>query len=106
MERGMRWKLHVPCGVGEKLAITSKIYLSQLFKEAVKYPTARIIIGHNHPSGDPEPSQADWIFTKRMIECGNLMGIELFYPCFQRVYEGIYFDWIDIVFASLLWEDS
>jgi len=77
MERGMRWKLHVPCGVGEKLAITSKIYLSQLFKEAVKYPTARIIIGHNHPSGDPEPSQADLIFTKRMIECGNLMGIEL-----------------------------
>lgn len=63
--------------MGEKLAIISKIYLSQLFKEAVKYPTARIIIGHNHPSGDPEPSQADLIFTKRMIECGNLMGIEL-----------------------------
>lgn len=63
--------------MGEKLAITSKVYLSQLFKEAVKYPTARIIIGHNHPSGDPEPSQADLIFTKRMIECGNLMGIEL-----------------------------
>lgn len=49
----------------------------EIFKEAVKYPTARIIIGHNHPSGDPEPSQADLSFTMRMIECGNLMGIEL-----------------------------
>lgn len=49
----------------------------EIFKEAVKYPTARIIIGHNHPSGNPEPSQADLIFTQRMIECGELMGIEL-----------------------------
>ncbi|MBK0347424.1 DNA repair protein [Aerococcaceae bacterium zg-ZJ1578] len=57
--------------------MTSNIYLSQLFKEAVKYPTARLIIGHNHPSGDPEPSPADLIFTQRMIECGELMGIEL-----------------------------
>lgn len=49
----------------------------EIFKEAVKYPTARIIIAHNHPSGDPEPSDADFRFTKRMIECGDLMGIEL-----------------------------
>lgn len=49
----------------------------EIFKEAVKYPTARLIIGHNHPSGDPEPSKADLQFTKRMIECGELMGIEL-----------------------------
>lgn len=49
----------------------------EIFKEAVRYPTARIIIGHNHPSGDPEPSQADLQFTRRMIECGDLMGIEL-----------------------------
>lgn len=49
----------------------------EIFKEAVKYPTARIIIGHNHPSGDTKPSPADLNFTKRMIECGELMGIEL-----------------------------
>ena len=49
----------------------------EIFKEAVKYPTARLLIAHNHPSGDPEPSQADLHFTQRMIQCGDLMGIEL-----------------------------
>ncbi|MGX7349332.1 RadC family protein [Dolosicoccus paucivorans] len=49
----------------------------EIFKEAVKYPTARIIIAHNHPSGDTKPSPADLNFTKRLIECGDLMGIEL-----------------------------
>ncbi|MDO4432171.1 MAG: DNA repair protein RadC [Aerococcaceae bacterium] len=49
----------------------------EIFKEAVKYPTARMIIAHNHPSGDTEPSQSDIVFTKRMISCGEMMGIEL-----------------------------
>lgn len=49
----------------------------EIFKEAVKYPTARLIIAHNHPSGDVEPSPADMHFTRRMIDCGEMMGIEL-----------------------------
>lgn len=49
----------------------------EIFKEAVKYPTARLIIAHNHPSGDTEPSHADLYFTRRMIACGELMGIEI-----------------------------
>ncbi|EKB56416.1 RadC family protein [Facklamia hominis] len=49
----------------------------EIFKEAVKYPTARIILAHNHPSGNPDPSPADLYFTKRMIACGDMMGIEL-----------------------------
>ncbi len=49
----------------------------EIFKGAVKYSAARIIIAHNHPSGNPEPSQADYEFTTRMIELGDLMGIEL-----------------------------
>lgn len=43
----------------------------------MKYPTAHVILGHNHPSGDTEPSSADIQFTKRMIQCGQMMGIEL-----------------------------
>lgn len=49
----------------------------EIFKEAVKYPTARLILAHNHPSGNPEPSQADLQFTQRMIMCGDMMGIEV-----------------------------
>lgn len=49
----------------------------EIFREAVKYPTARIIIAHNHPSGDPSPSPADLIFTKRLISCGEIMGVEI-----------------------------
>lgn len=49
----------------------------EIFKEAVKYPTARILIAHNHPSGDITPSQADVHFTQRLILCGDMMGIEV-----------------------------
>ena len=43
----------------------------------MRYSAARIIVGHNHPSGNPDPSEADIQFTRRMSECGELMGIEL-----------------------------
>ena len=49
----------------------------EIFRGAVRYSAARIIVGHNHPSGNPEPSEADIQFTRRMSECGELMGIEL-----------------------------
>ncbi|MEG2504830.1 MAG: DNA repair protein RadC, partial [Carnobacterium sp.] len=49
----------------------------EIFRGAVRISAARIILGHNHPSGNPEPSQADISFTKRIIECGELMGIDL-----------------------------
>lgn len=49
----------------------------EIFKAAVKYSAARIILAHNHPSGDPEPSDADLDFTRRLFEAGHIMGIEL-----------------------------
>lgn len=49
----------------------------EIFREAVRYSSARIVLGHNHPSGNPEPSPADIQFTERLIECGNLLGIEV-----------------------------
>lgn len=49
----------------------------EIYKAAIKYSSARIIIAHNHPSGNPEPSEADLSFTKRMSEAGKLIGIEL-----------------------------
>lgn len=48
-----------------------------VFREAIKCSSARIIIAHNHPSGNPEPSQADFATTRRIEESGELMGIDL-----------------------------
>ncbi|MBL1228881.1 DNA repair protein RadC [Enterococcus sp. BWB1-3] len=49
----------------------------EVFKGAVKYSAARIVLAHNHPSGNPTPSQSDIHFTQRMEECGEMMGIEI-----------------------------
>ena len=38
---------------------------------------AAIIVGHNHPSGDPNPSADDRQLTRRLIDAGALMGVEL-----------------------------
>ena len=36
-----------------------------------------MILCHNHPSGDPSPSKEDILITKRLKECGTLLGIEV-----------------------------
>lgn len=56
---------------------TSVAHPREIFKSAIKYSSARIIIAHNHPSGNPEPSEADLQFTERMSEVGKIVGIEL-----------------------------
>lgn len=49
----------------------------EIFREAVRISAARVVLGHNHPSGNPTPSQNDLDFTERVQECGAMMGIEL-----------------------------
>lgn len=48
-----------------------------IFKEPVKLSSSKIIIAHNHPSGNPYPSDNDVKFTKRMCDAGKLFGIEV-----------------------------
>ncbi|MEI5993406.1 RadC family protein [Candidatus Enterococcus mansonii] len=49
----------------------------EIFRSAVKYSAARLILAHNHPSGNPTPSESDIHFTQRMQECGKMMGIDV-----------------------------
>ena len=49
----------------------------EIFKTAVKISSARIILAHNHPSGNPNPSKQDIAFTERIVACGQLMGIDV-----------------------------
>lgn len=55
----------------------SIVHPREIFKEAFRRSAASIICFHNHPSGDPQPSREDIEVTKRLVECGKLLGIEV-----------------------------
>ncbi|MCJ8006983.1 DNA repair protein RadC [Lederbergia wuyishanensis] len=55
----------------------SIVHPREVFKEAIRRSAASIICLHNHPSGDPAPSREDIDVTKRLVECGKMIGIEL-----------------------------
>ncbi len=53
------------------------VHPREVFEPTLKYSAAQIIVAHNHPSGDPKPSDDDIEITKRLTEAGKLMGIEV-----------------------------
>lgn len=55
----------------------SIVHPREVYKEAFRRSAASIICLHNHPSGDPQPSREDIEVTKRLVECGKIIGIEL-----------------------------
>lgn len=59
---------------GTNFAIISP---KEVLSEAVRINAPKIILVHNHPSGDPKPSKDDFRITDRIYECANVMGIEL-----------------------------
>lgn len=56
---------------------TNLIEPKEVFAPALATPCSGIILAHNHPSGDPSPSQEDLAFTKRIWEGGRIMGVDL-----------------------------
>ncbi len=57
---------------------SSIVHPREVFKPAILHNAAAIICFHNHPSGDPEPSRDDIETTKRLVEAGKIIGIEIF----------------------------
>jgi len=53
------------------------VHPREVFEPAVRNLAAQIILADNHPSGDPEPSEDDLEITKRLVEAGKILGIEL-----------------------------
>ena len=51
------------------------VHPREVFRHAIKVNAARVILAHNHPSGDPTPSDEDLKMTERLVECGWLLGI-------------------------------
>ena len=55
----------------------SIVHPREVFAEAIKNKAASVIFVHNHPSGDPEPSEGDLVITKRLVEAGKILEIEV-----------------------------
>ena len=51
------------------------VHPREVFSQAVKRSAAGIVFVHNHPSGNPEPSEEDIKTTERLVACGKLLGI-------------------------------
>lgn len=55
----------------------SLVHPREAFEMGIKRHAAHIIIAHNHPSGETEPSEDDLKITKRLVDAGKIMGIEI-----------------------------
>ena len=56
----------------------SLVHPREVFEPAIRNSAAQIIIAHNHPSGNTDPSYEDINITAKLAEAGKLLGIELF----------------------------
>jgi len=53
------------------------VHPREIFRTAIMQNAQRIILAHNHPSGDPTPSEEDLRMTRKLIDVGDLLGIEV-----------------------------
>lgn len=63
--------------VGVGILNTALVEPKEIFRHALSSACAEIIIAHNHPSGDPTPSEEDIAFSDRLQKAGEIMGIPL-----------------------------
>jgi len=55
----------------------SQIHAREVFRRAIREACSRVVLVHNHPSGDPSPSPQDIDSTKKLTEAGRIIGIEV-----------------------------
>lgn len=65
------------CRMGSGNSAHMPIRLRELFAKALSLGASGIIVAHNHPSGDCRPSQSDVAATRRLVEIGRALDIEL-----------------------------
>lgn len=49
----------------------------EIFRDALLANASAIVVGHNHPSGEPEPSRDDEAVTRRLVRAGEIVGVEV-----------------------------
>ncbi|MCA9463156.1 MAG: DNA repair protein RadC [Nitrospira sp.] len=63
--------------ISEGSLTVSIVHPREVFNLAVRESAAAIIFVHNHPSGDPQPSEEDHALTRRLLEAGEILGIRV-----------------------------
>lgn len=53
------------------------VHPRELFRSALLAHAANIVVGHNHPSGDPMPSPDDHALTRRIVHAGEILGVDV-----------------------------
>ena len=64
--------------ISEGTLDASIVHPRDVFREALLEPAAGIILIHNHPSGNPAPSEEDLRLTRQLVEAGRLLGIKVY----------------------------
>src|SRR5512143_1946384 len=64
--------------VSEGTLEASIVHPRDVFREAILEPASGIILIHNHPSGNPSPSEEDLRITRQLVEAGRLLGIKVY----------------------------
>ncbi len=73
-------KLHpicAPIDIAQGTITKTPVHPREVFCEATRYRARGILVAHNHPDGDPSPSDDDFRITGRLIEAGRILGIQL-----------------------------
>jgi len=65
------------CGVSQGTLTASLVHPREVFRTAVREAAAAIVLAHNHPSGDPSPSEEDREVTRRLARAGEILGIRV-----------------------------
>jgi DNA repair protein RadC len=63
--------------ISEGSLSTSVVHPREVFNPAVRESAAAVLFVHNHPSGDPTPSEEDVEVTKQLVEAGKILGIRV-----------------------------
>jgi DNA repair protein RadC len=64
--------------ISEGILNASVVHPREVFRGAIVATCANIIVAHNHPSGNTEPSNEDIVLTKKLVEAGKIIDITVF----------------------------
>jgi DNA repair protein RadC len=70
-------RLLEPKQISKGILNSSLAHPRECFREAITQSAAAVIFVHNHPSGNPEPSQEDCAITSQLVEAGKILGISV-----------------------------